>query len=275
MGRRTGPFATHNPWRRISIIVCLLLTVVTAFFGFVVLPIGERANAEPIWTAICSAFGLRSFDAGRSAQPAARYASRVRWTPGQIEAARSGDAHRGEFVALNCAACHGDRGVNRSGWIPNLAGMRAETMVKQLLDYGSDHRVWPVMNGIGKALSMEDVQDVAAYYSRLPSRDAAPARDPAAGGVPSPAADATVRLVLVGDPGRGIAPCGSCHGLSGLKRAAPILAGQQEAYIERQLQAFQQRTRANDEGEQMRVVVAKMTAEEMRGVATYLSAHGP
>lgn len=74
------------------------------------------------------------------------------WTPGEVQAARSGDPAKGAFVVLNCAACHGDHGVSPASWIPSLAGMRADALTKQLIDYSSRHRTWPVMNAIASAL---------------------------------------------------------------------------------------------------------------------------
>jgi cytochrome c553 len=272
--RKKGPFATSNPWRNVSLHVCLWLTLVTAIIGFVMLPIVNRSNSEPIWAAICSAFGLRTAGA-YSPRPVAQYASNVSWTFEAIDEVSRGDPKKGEFVSLNCATCHGDKGVNQSGWIPNLAGMRAEAVVKQLLDYKSGHRKWPVMNGIGEALSHDDILNVAAYYDSLSGIALAEGPKLWSSGRSLRATDPISRIVFVGDPSRGIAPCASCHGLGGIKRGAPLLVGQQASYIERQLQAFMQGSRANDEGEQMRVVAAKLTPKEIRELAAYLSVAHP
>jgi cytochrome c553 len=172
---------------------------------------------------------------------------------------------------LNCAACHGSLGVSQSDWIPSLAGMNPEALLKQLADYRSGHRTWPVMNAIAGALSDEQIRDVAAYFTSLkPPGELA---DPGllAGGRGLRSADATVRLVYAGDPARGIAPCASCHGLNGLKRAAPVLAGQHESYIERQLVDFRSAARRNDQGEQMRVVATNLSDDEIKDLAGFLS----
>lgn len=271
MGRRYGPFATNNPWLKISLNVCFWLTAVSVLFGFLVLPAFD-AGSQPIWGAICSAFGLRPIGATASTRPPARYASEVAWSPQAVVLASAGDPHRGAFVALNCAVCHGEKGLNDSGWIPNIGGMRAEATVKQLMDFKSGHRAWPVMNGIGAALSADDIRDVAAYYAELPSGASGAATAQLLDSRGTRSSDPTIRLIFAGDPRRGIAPCASCHGLAGLKRAAPALAGQQASYIERQLVSFQQRTRANDEGEQMRVIAAELTPEEIRDLSKALSA---
>jgi len=239
--------------------------------GFVLLPIADRSPVEPIWTAICTAFGLRPAPSQVTPEPPVRYASLVQWTPGEVAAVNGGDPRKGEFVALNCAACHGDQGVSQADWIPSLAGMVPDALVKQLADFRSGHRSWPVMNAIAGALSTDQIRDVGAYFASL--RPAAQVAHPGllAGDRGPRSADPTVRLVYAGDPTRGIAPCASCHGLNGLKLAAPVLAGQHESYIVQQLSDFRSGIRHNDEGEQMRVVAAKLTDSEIKALAAFLS----
>jgi cytochrome c553 len=84
--------------------------------------------------------------------------------------------------------------------------------------------------------------------------------------------DTTIRLVFVGDPGRGIPPCAACHGPGGHKVGAPALQGQHSAYIERQLAAFAQGMRQNDINEQMRTIAAQLTQNEMHALAVYYGA---
>jgi cytochrome c553 len=86
--------------------------------------------------------------------------------------------------------------------------------------------------------------------------------------------DTGARLVFAGDPQRGIAPCSSCHGPGGYKIAAPALAGQYAAYIERQLASFAQGIRQNDIYEQMRAIARQLTPDEMRAVAVFYGSQG-
>jgi cytochrome c553 len=79
-------------------------------------------------------------------------------------------------------------------------------------------------------------------------------------------------LIFVGDPGRGIPPCASCHGPNGQKVGAPALRGQHAAYIERQLASFAQGGRQNDINEQMRTIAAELTQDEMHAIAAYYGA---
>jgi cytochrome c553 len=271
MVRNMGPFATTNPWRAIAWWCVSGLTVGTALVGFVLLPIANRSSVEPIWWAICTAFGLRPFSSLVTREPPPQYASTVQWTHGEVQAVSSGDPAKGTFVALNCAACHGDNGVSPVSWIPSLAGMRPDALTKQLIDYSSGHRTWPVMNAITSALTIDQMKDVAAYFNSLKTPDQVADPGLLAGGRGLRSPDPTIHLVYAGDPKRGIAPCASCHGLNGTKLAAPVLASQHEGYIERQLYAFRSGERRNDEGEQMRVIAANLTDSEIKSLAAFLS----
>jgi cytochrome c553 len=84
--------------------------------------------------------------------------------------------------------------------------------------------------------------------------------------------DPATRLILAGDPSRGVPPCAACHGPGAQKLGAPVLQGQHAAYIERQLAAFAQGMRQNDINEQMRAIAAQLTPDEMHAVAAYYGA---
>jgi cytochrome c553 len=78
-----------------------------------------------------------------------------------------------------------------------------------------------------------------------------------------------LRLVLAGDPKRGVPPCSACHGPGGQKLGAPPLTGQQAPNIERQLAEFAQGMRQNDINKQMRTIASGLTADEMHAIAVY------
>ena len=103
--------------------------------------------------------------------------------------------------------------------------------------------------------------DLSAHYARLPNPIA---KTPVTNAVAS-------RLIEVGDPLRGIAPCGSCHGPVGITPGAPELSGQQRAYLELQMQSFKDAIRQNDISKQMRSVASQLTSEEIAMLAAYYS----
>ena len=272
MVREQGPFHVHNRWDRIAWRLIAAVCIASFIVGFLVL--GRFQQGGPTlgtWDAFCRAIGLTADSRAASApQPPRRTPTRIAWTSDTLARIASGNEQHGAFVALNCAACHGDQGVSRSELIPTLAGQNSVVLYKQLDDYRSAKRLWGVMSAIATALTEQDSADVAAYFARRPDGLA-----PIVGeGAPKAGRslrqrDPATRLVFAGDPGRGIPPCSACHGPGAQKIGAPGLSGQHAAYIERQLAAFAQGTRQNDINEQMRVIAHELTPDESHRVAVY------
>jgi cytochrome c553 len=89
-------------------------------------------------------------------------------------------------------------------------------------------------------------------------------------GVPLPAAKLVPnvqRPIHAGDPKRGIAACASCHGPGGYRIVPPALTNQNALYMEQQLQAFAQGTRANDVDMPMRTIAGMLTPPDMKALA--------
>lgn len=76
-----------------------------------------------------------------------------------------GDAAAGKSKAAVCAACHGPDGNSQSPMFPTIAGQHGDYLVKALEDYKSGARKNPIMNGQVAALSKQDMEDLAAYFS--------------------------------------------------------------------------------------------------------------
>ena len=272
MSRDTGPFKLDSPWSKIGWWFTASVVGVSFVLGFVVL--GRYQQGGPAldpWSAICRAIGITA-DIGPAGepQPSLRTPTRIAWTRATLAQVASGNEQDGAFVALNCGACHGERGVSPSSLIPTLAGMDSAVIYKQLDDYRSGKRLWGVMSAIATALTLQNSADVATYFASLPgglpriTGEGFPE-----GGRSLRQRDPTIRLVFVGDPGRGIPPCAACHGPGGQKVGAPALQGQHSTYIERQLAAFAQGMRQNDINQQMRTIAGQLTQDEMRAIAAY------
>ncbi len=271
MTRSRGPLKLDNPWAWIGWLSVAGLVTVAVILGFVVLG-RERQNGPPLglWAGICRALGITS-DVGPAGepQPPLRTPTRIAWTRDTLAQVARGDVARGEFVAMNCTACHGEQGASPSGLYPALAGMDAAVIYKQLDDFRAGKRWWGAMNGIGQALSAQASADVAAYFaSRAKGLTASVGEHFQAGRTLREHAPAR-RLVSAGDPARGIPPCSSCHGPGGSKLGAPPLHGQQPDYLERQLAAFAQGMRQNDINRQMRTISTQLRPEEMREIAEF------
>jgi cytochrome c553 len=264
----------ENPWPRFGWWFTFVLLGVSLIVGFAVLGRYQQ-NGPPLglWSAICRAIGIPSGERSVAAlQPALLTATRIAWTQPTLARIDSGDVTRGEAVAVNCSACHGDRGASASTLIPTLAGMNATFIYKQLDDFRAGKRPSGVMGAIATALSDQDSADVAAYFANLGGglQPAEGERLPA-GGRSLRQSDAGTKLVFAGDPERGVAPCAACHGPGGIKLGAPTLRNQHTEYLERQLAAFAEGSRRNDIGGQMRVVAGQLTPEEQHAVALFYS----
>ncbi len=103
---------------------------------------------------------------------------------------------------------------------------------------------------------------VCGAEEQKPAHAAAPAKADAAKGA---------TLFGEGDAARSLPACVSCHGAAGNSTIAanPKLAGQHEAYLYKQLVAFTTPDRNNAV---MSAYAKKLTDEEMKNVAAYLSA---
>jgi len=79
------------------------------------------------------------------------------------------DSKKGEELAQQqCAACHGkDFVTGIDPTYPSLAGQYQDYLEKVLRDYKSGARKNPIMNGIAKPLTRDQIQNVAAYLSSL------------------------------------------------------------------------------------------------------------
>jgi len=77
----------------------------------------------------------------------------------------SSDLARGKSLSKQCGVCHGKDGIAKDPESPNLAGQSALYIEKSLVDYQKGMREDRRMSIIAKSLSMEDIKDLAAWYS--------------------------------------------------------------------------------------------------------------
>ncbi len=82
------------------------------------------------------------------------------------QALASGDPVAGKEKAATCVACHGEDGNSTNPMYPTLAGQYPTYLVKTLEDYKSGARKNPIMSGFAAALSEQDREDLAAYFSQ-------------------------------------------------------------------------------------------------------------
>ena len=163
-----------------------------------------------------------------------------------------------------CAACHGQTGVATQTTWPNLNGQSKRYLIQQLQAFKNDKRVSALMTPYAKMLETEDIIELSDYYAKLTASQKQSASKPNKLG----------KLIYhQGLAAKRIPPCSACHGPAALgndSAAFPKLAGQQEAYLLQQLQAFKQQTRQNDINQIMRDIAKRMSDKEMIAVSRYL-----
>jgi len=187
-------------------------------------------------------------------------------SPAAAPAAAKGDAAKAQAIVNNvCGACHGADGNSTASNYPSLAGQTPEYINKQLHDFKSGARKNAIMAPNVTKLSAADMLNLAAYFAAQKPKSRL-------------AKDATLvaegkRIYMGGNAASGVPACASCHGPSGegVPVQFPRLAGQQAKYVQSQLLGFRSGDRSNDGGKMMQVIARKMTDQEMRAVAEYLS----
>jgi len=179
----------------------------------------------------------------------------------------AGDAAAGKGKAAACGGCHGMDGNSMVPTFPKLASQGEKYVVKQIADFKANtSRKDAMMVGMVAALSDKDAADIGAYYASQKLASAATADESKL---------ALGREIYKGgNLQTGVPACQGCHGPTGDGMAAagyPQLGGQHAVYTLKQLNAFKDGSRSNDEGKLMRNILEIMTTEEIEAVAQYIA----
>jgi cytochrome c553 len=186
-----------------------------------------------------------------------------------LEAAKlTPDTEHGAKLFETCAACHGPAGLGTSdGTVPAIAGQHGSVLLKQLTDFRHQQRWDERMEHFTDRHHLptaQDLTDVAAYVSSLP-RFPAMADNIGDGSFLKEGASVYFRV------------CEPCHGPLGqgdVLRLRPRLAGQHYEYLLRELVETAQGYRPGMDPAHVERL-RKLTPEELRGVADYLSRVSP
>ena len=82
----------------------------------------------------------------------------------------SGDIDAGKKKAVTCFSCHGTDGNGIDPQYPRLAGQYNMYLQQALHEYKTGQRTNLVMKGYVATLSEQDIEDIAAYFSSLPTK---------------------------------------------------------------------------------------------------------
>jgi len=177
----------------------------------------------------------------------------------------AGDAAAGKAKSAACAACHSVDGNSSNPMWPKLAGQHPKYLAKQLKDFKTGKsRKDALMAGQVATLSSSDMQNLAAYFS---------SQKISAGKADEKLVELGAKIYRGGNSASGVAACMSCHGPTGRGNPManfPSLAGQHAAYLEKAINDFKSSTRSNDAGKMMQNIAAKMSAKEIKAVASYI-----
>lgn len=187
-----------------------------------------------------------------------------------------GDAAAGEAKSALCQGCHGADGNSATADFPRLAGQYAGYIVKQVRDFQSGVRANnETMAGMAATVaSVDDAKDIAAYFSSKKM-----AKEPLIQ-VNADLAKKGEKIFTEGNPQAGVYGCINCHGERGKGKAAnitqfPRIGGQHRDYIIKQLSDLRAGNRKNDPGGMMADIAKKLSEDELKAVAEYLSAQLP
>ncbi len=163
--------------------------------------------------------------------------------------------------AQACTVCHGLSGNSTDPAMASLSGQPAQFITTSLYMFREGIRKDPLMSPIASGLSNADMNELAAYFSQ---------QKPAA-----PAHKTSPENVDIGAQLSRQHHCVQCHGpsLAGLQHI-PRLAGQQFAYLRKQLRGFKAQTRADWDGN-MTSAVQALSERELDVLADYLSGLNP
>ena len=177
----------------------------------------------------------------------------------------AGDAAAGQGKIAMCSACHNADGNSMLPNFPKLAGQGQRYLVKQMHDIKSNERPVIEMTGMLDAMSDQDLEDIAAWYSS----------QKATTGVADPELVAHgEKLFRGGKIEEGLPACTGCHSPNGagLDLAIfPKLSGQHADYTEKQLTEFREGIRHNDgDAMIMRTIASRLSNKDIKALASYI-----
>ena len=171
-----------------------------------------------------------------------------------------GDPARGITA---CIACHGAEGNSGIPQNPKLGGQHAAYIKKQLHEFQGPDRNNAIMTMIAKAMTPEDIDNIAAYLS-------AQRATPGVAKVKE-TAELGRKIYRAGIAEKNVPACAGCHSPNGAGIPAqyPRIAGQHQDYSVTQLTNFRAGTRSNSA--QMTAISKRLTDEEMKAVSDYIT----
>jgi cytochrome c553 len=181
--------------------------------------------------------------------------------------AMAGNIKAGEEKSAVCQGCHGPDGNSIGPDFPHLAGQLSSYLTKQIDNFQKGVRTNETMNAMVAGLNKDDIADIVAYFSSKKIK-------PVDGKVNENVIETGKKIFRGGNSISGVPACSSCHGPNGAGNGPaqfPLLAGQRVEYVTKTLNDFKAGRRSNDPNEIMRTIAGKMTENEIKSVAAYIT----
>ncbi len=199
-----------------------------------------------------------------------------------------GNASAGKTKAASCAGCHGEDGNSSMPGFPKLAGQHKGYLVKQLQAFKSGARVSPMMAPLAAGLDDQTIEEIATYYAGIKiSANPAPTLPADDEDDDAPAKTEEQKkaqlndliaqggdLYRNGNLATAVSACVACHGpyAEGNRPAGyPALHSQHADYLIKTLTDFKTGARAKSRENMMHMIATKMTEQEIKAVAYYIS----
>ena len=159
--------------------------------------------------------------------------------------------------AAVCLACHGPAGSPIDASYPILARQTSRYLYLQLKDFQEGRRSNPLMSPMAADLTRDEMHALSDWFAAQKPAPQTFASDSAKARLGKAKADETL--------------CTMCHlgGFAG-QNEVPRVAGQQYAYIVKQLDDFKARRRTNDAGS-MTSVANTLNEDDIVNLAHYLT----
>jgi cytochrome c553 len=156
-----------------------------------------------------------------------------------------------------CVACHGPNGNSTNPQYPVLAGQNSRYLYLQLKDFKEGRRHDPQMDPMAAPLTRDDMLALAEHFSKQKQA--------------TTGFKADAGKVAAGKKKSDEVLCPMCHlGEFTGQNEIPRVAGQQYAYVKKQLTDFKAKRRTNDAGN-MTSVAGTLSDDDIENLAQYVA----
>jgi len=196
------------------------------------------------------------------------------------------DKYTGDEINQVCAGCHDEFGMGGSdGKYPRIAGLPVPYIIKEIVFFRERHRpnIAMVEHVEERQLSNAEVMDIAIFLNKIKLKKRLSIVDETAADFDAYARLQEVKsMIQIGKAKGNIEngeklykkECKSCHGKQGegdAEDAVPLLAGQYQKYLWRQIDQYTKGKRLHDEDDPEEEFLKSFSKEQMQDILAYIS----